>query len=139
MKTPECVDPDIGGTIAMEVAFPIAAGRAVRPENPQERPKFSEKVENHLRICECCREDLEKNLALWYKMGESAYETSLAFDMLNRSEGGDDSILRKWISSGLALFEPYSPESSRGLYVLVTRKWVFDPEEKTLEEFHQLK
>jgi len=139
MKTPECVDPDIGGTIAMEVAFPIAAGSAVRPENPQERPKFSEEVENHLRICECCREDLEKNLALWYKMGESAYETSMAFDMLNRSERGDDSILRKWISSGLALFEPYSPESSRGLYVLVTREWVFDPEEKTLEEFHQLK
>jgi len=139
MKTPECVDPDIGGTIAMEVAFPIAAGRAVRPENPQERPKFSEQVENHLRICECCREALEKNLALWYNMGESAYETSMAFDMLNRSKRGDDSILRKWISSGLALFEPYSPESSRGLYVLVTREWVFDPEEKTLEEFHQLK
>ena len=139
MKTPQCVDPDIGGTIAMEVAFPIAAGRAVRPENPQERPEFSAEVENHLRICECCREGLEENLALWYKMGESAYETGIAFDMLNRSERGDDSILRKWISSGLALFEPYSSESFRGLYVLVTRKWVFDPEEKTLEEFHQLK
>lgn len=135
----KCVDPSVGSRIPLEVAFPIATGKASVPADEHQLPDFSLAVRKHLAICESCRQDLNENLALWYKKGKSAHQSRKAFEILNRSDQGDRTILKKKITSGLAFFEPYHDGSSKGLFVLLTDDNLFDPEEKTREEFEQLK
>jgi len=135
----KCVEPKVGSRIPLEIAFPIATGKASVPADQNQLPNFSLAVRKHLAICESCREDLNENLGLWYKKGKSAYQGRKAFEILNRSDQGDRTILRKQIASGLGFFEPYRDGSSKGLFVLLTSDNLYDPEEKTLEEFEQLK
>jgi hypothetical protein len=128
MKTPhlKCIDPKVGDTIAKQIVFPLSLGK---------QPELSPDVRHHLEVCECCRE----NLPNWYAKGKGSYEMGEAFHIVNLSEAGDSSILRKATKSGTALFKPDPGGTSRGLFVLVTPDHnIHDAEEMTLADFNRL-
>jgi hypothetical protein len=140
MKTSKqkCVDPSVGGKIPLEITFPIAAGKVPFPLNLEQEPDLSPESRHHLEVCECCREDLRANLALWYRKGMSAYRSNQAMAIVNASEGGDPTIFRRTLTSGVGYFKP-SEGRKTGLFVLVTPEhYVHDAEERTLEEFNEM-
>jgi hypothetical protein len=62
-----------------------------------------------------------------------------AFHIVNLSEAGDSSVLRKTIKSGTALFRPHASVTSKGSFVLVTPDHnIHDVEEMTLADFNRL-
>jgi hypothetical protein len=137
-KRKKCIDPSAGSKIPLEITFPIAAGKVPFPSDLHKEPDFSPESRHHLEQCESCRNDLRDNLSLWYKKGMSAYRSNLAYEIVNASEGGDPTILRRSTASGVALFKP-GEDRTKGLFVLVTPEhYIHDPEEKTLEEFNHL-
>ena len=125
-KRPKCIDPSIGDTIPKAIVFRLAMGK---------KPELTAEMRQHLRICDCCRE----MLPVWYRKGEGSREMGEAFHIVNLSEMGDPTVLRKKIKSGTALFKSHANESSKGLFVLVTPDHnIHDPEEKSLAEFNQM-
>src|ERR1700686_1191383 len=128
MKTQhlKCIDPKVGDMIAKQIVFPLSMGK---------QPELSPVVRRHLELCECCRE----NLPNWYGKGKGSYEMGEAFHIVNLSEAGDPSILRKTIKSGTALFNPHADGSSKGFFVLYTPDHnIHDAEERTLADFNRL-
>ncbi len=138
-KQQKCADPHVGNRIPLEIVFSIGAGKVPFPKDLKQGPELSPESRHHLETCESCRDDLRENLSLWYTKGMSSYRTSQAFGIVNASEGGDKTILRRNLSSGVALFKP-DQNRKKGLVVVVTPEhYVHDSEEKTLEEFMQMR
>lgn len=125
-KHPKCIDRKVGDRIPKEIVFPLAMGK---------QPELSLEVRNHLESCECCRE----MLPVWHRKGKGSQVMGEACRIVNLSEIGDPSILRKTIKSGTALFKPHADGSSKGSFVLITPDhYIHDPEEKTPAEFNLL-
>lgn len=138
-KRSKCIDPPAGSKIPLEITFPIAAGKVPFPRDLQQEPELSPESRHHLEICESCRDDLRENLSLWYRKGMSAYRSNQASGIVTASENGDRTILRRDLQSGLAFFKP-GEGGEKGLFVLVTPDhYIRDPEEKTVEEFKQMR
>jgi hypothetical protein len=139
VKRKKCVDSSAGARIPLEITFSIGAGKVPFPKDLHQEPELSPESRHHLELCESCRDDLRENLSLWYKKGMSAYRSNQAYGIVNASEGGDTTILRRNITSGIALFKP-SDDRTKGLFVLVTPEhYIRDAEEKTLDEFNQMR
>jgi hypothetical protein len=138
-KRQKCIDPSVGGKIPLEIVFPIATGKVPFPHDLNQQPELSPESRRHLELCECCRDDLRENLALWYRKGMASYRFNQAQTIVDASDRGDPTILRRTITSGTGFFKP-GPDQRNGVFVLVaTDGFVHEAEEKTLEEFNHMR
>ena len=123
---PKCPDPKTGAKLPITIGLALADGKS---------PSLSPEMQNHLEICESCRQ----NVPLWYEKGNIARRSAKSYSIVNRWERGDERILRKTIKDGIAYFEPNLDDPKKGLFVLWdTDNYIDDPEEMSLESFQNL-
>ena len=126
MNKNKCANPKLGGQIALEIAFNLAAKREIHltPEQSQ-----------HLARCDECN----CLLPTWFKKGEVTLELTTANQIVNLGESGDPRVLRKTTKSGKAFFMPNDEDSSNGLLVEVDPETpIVLPREASLDEFERL-
>lgn len=122
----KCTNPQLGGKIALEIAFNVSQRRDIHLTPDQS---------NHLVHCEECNQ----LLPLWFKKGEATYETGKAYDIVNLAEADDSQVLKKSTKSGTALFKPHGDNGSNGLLVEISSNGtISDAREVTLDEFNRL-
>ena len=122
----KCSDRQIGGKIALEIAFSIAKEKSLNLTAEQSQ---------HLAACEECNQ----LLPLWFKKGAAAHETSNAYNIVNLAEQGDSRVLKKTMRSGTALFKPHEEDSYKGVLVQISLTGEISPaQETTIDHFNQL-
>ena len=122
----KCSYPQLGGKIALEIAFNMAQGTGVHltPEESQ-----------HLAECKECN----CMLPLWFRKGAAARETGKAYNIVNLAETGDRRILKRSTQYGTALFKSHEDDTSKGLLVEISATGdISDGHEVTLDEFNRL-
>jgi hypothetical protein len=88
-----------------------------------------------LALCEKCNQ----LLPLWFKKGDAARKTNIAYHIVNLAEARDSRVMERTTRSGTALFKPAEEDASKGILVKISSTGVIsDPEEVTLDDFNRL-